>query len=165
MSLLKVDDIQDLSANKYGRVVQSVNFQTGEFSSGTTLMILDDTIPQIDEGDEYITLNITPRNLDNKLLIEVFFIGSVSSGFACWALFQDSTADALASVFKQPVSVNEGLTCSLRHFMTAGTASPTTFRLRFGGVNAGTTFFNNEGNNPVYAGTVPSSITITELRV
>lgn len=51
-----------------GDVVQVVNTQTGAVSTGTTVIQNDDTIPQIGEGDEYMTLAETTQAL--RLLME-----------------------------------------------------------------------------------------------
>ena len=39
-----------------GSVVQTVSYQTGAVATGTTIIPIDDTIPQISEGNEYMTL-------------------------------------------------------------------------------------------------------------
>ena len=54
-----------------GAVVQVVNTQTGAVATGTTIMPGDDTIPQITEGNEYLTRTITPTDAANTLLITV----------------------------------------------------------------------------------------------
>ena len=65
-----------------GGVVQVVNTTTGAVATGTTTMPQDDTIPQNTEGDEYMTLAITPKDATNKLKIDVVWHGSsgASSG-------------------------------------------------------------------------------------
>jgi hypothetical protein len=52
-----------------GRVVQIVNSQTGAMASGNTAIPDDDTIPQITEGTEFLTLAITPQSVTNKLML------------------------------------------------------------------------------------------------
>ena len=59
------------TATGFGKVVQVVHVQDGASATGTTTHPIDDTIPQNTEGDEYLTLAITPTNASNKLLIEV----------------------------------------------------------------------------------------------
>lgn len=167
MSLLKVDDLQDLSANKYGRIVQVVSFQTGEVATGTTQMLANNIIPQIDEGDEFITLTITPTDSNNKLLIEVVIVVSNSSvgNIISSALFQDSTVDALSSTMQGAGDVsNQLMIHSLSHFMTADTISSTIFRVRSGGSIVGTTTLNGQGGQPQQGGSLSSSIKITEIR-
>jgi hypothetical protein len=49
--------------------------------------------------------------------------------------------------------------------MDAGTTSETTFKVRAGGEEAGTTTFNGVGGARKYGGVLASSITITEIAV
>ncbi len=50
-------------------VVQVVNTQDGAVATGTTVLPWDDTIPQNTEGDQYMSLSITPTNASNKLIL------------------------------------------------------------------------------------------------
>ena len=54
-----------------GKVVQVVNTQTGAHASATGTFPNDDTIPQITEGSQFLSLAITPASTSNKLLVEV----------------------------------------------------------------------------------------------
>lgn len=148
-----------------GRVVQSVDTQTGAVATGTTTMPADDTIPQITEGTEFMTLAITPTNASNILEIEVVANLAFSAGapFMTAALFQDSTADALAATTQVLTGADEPKTYCFRHRMTAGTTSATTFRVRGGSPVAGTTTFNGAAGARLLGGVIASSITITEI--
>lgn len=150
-------------------VVQRVSTQTGAVATGTTTTPFDDTIPQITEGNEYMTLAITPKNTANILKIEVN-IGLLSSTAAAGnvltiALFQDATANALAAITTAIISVTSAVVGGgqkLTHTMSAGTTSSTTFRVRIGASAAGTTTFNGTAGGRIYGGVMASSITITE---
>lgn len=149
-----------------GTVVQVVNTQTGAVATGTTTIPYDDTIPQNTEGDQYMTLAITPTSASNKLLIQVVWIGtSTVAQRMTAALFQDSAANALAA----SVIVNDGagfeIINNFSHYMTSGTTSATTFKVRVGGNAAGTTTFNGTGGGRSFGGVMASSITITEIKV
>ena len=146
-------------------VLQVKHFQTGEANTGTTLIPFDDTIPQITEGDEYMTLAITPKSASSKLLINVVtqFAHSVDS-IPATALFVGTTADALATMFTHTFgSGNYDKHHNFNHYMTAGTTSELTFRVRIGSNNAGTTTFNGRAGVRKYGGSLSSSITITEI--
>ena len=153
-----------------GKVIQVVNVMAGALITHTTTMPSDATIPQNTEGGEYMTLAITPTNASNKLLIEVV-VGehwnSYSSGTSrsdSIALFQDSTANALAS--SQKTAGNSWTTTfAFNHFMAAGTTSETTFKVRGGGHHAGTSNFNGAAGGIMHGGVMASSITITEIAV
>ena len=147
------------------QVLQTVNTQTGAVATGTTVMVLDDSIPQITEGDQYMTLAITPKATTNVLHIDVVWVGANSAGAAeamMVALFQDTTADALAAVVSRVVGASAETTIFLRHKMTAGTTSATTFKVRAGIGSAGTTTFNGNAGARKLGGVMASSITITE---
>lgn len=150
-----------------GDTVQVVAAQTGAVGTGTTIIPLDDTIPQITEGDQYLAQAITPTNASNYLEIEVHCMLATSavSGFMTAALFQDSTANALAAATQYVGSNNAMIHVSLKHRMLAGTTSATTFRVRCGGNNAGTTTFNGQAGGRIFGGVMASSITITEIKV
>jgi hypothetical protein len=146
-------------------VVQVVNTQTGAVASGTTAIPADDTIPQKTEGDEYMTLAVTPTSATNKLMIEVECCLSPTGNSAMVAaLFQDTTENALACVFKY-IAANQYEIMTLRHYMVAGTVVATTFKVRAGSDAAVTTTFNGVAAARKYGGVLASSITITEIAV
>ena len=167
MSTLKVDTIQDKGAAfEHARLVQVVNTETGAVATGTTNAVADNTIPQNTEGDEYMTLAITPTNTNNKLLIQV--VGNFAINAAdnlVMALFQDSTANALAAVQWFTSGSNHSQQINLNHFMTAGTTYSTTFKIRAGETGSNTVTFNGAGGTRVFGGNGSSSITISEIRV
>lgn len=150
-----------------GNSVQVVNTQTGAVATGTTVMPYDDTIPQNTEGDQYMTLTITPTNALNKLKIEVVGLFEANTAVrSVVALFQDSIANALAAANSNNVaSQGIGAPICFTHYMTAGTTSATTFKVRAGCESAGTITFNGAGTARRFGGVSASSITITEIQV
>jgi hypothetical protein len=150
-----------------GSVLQIVNFHTGAVATGTTAIPFDDTIPQITEGDEYMTLAITPTNSSNKLLISIVAAvnSTASNAVLTGALFQDSTANALAAQqTPRDKSTNAPSLAVIEHVMVAGTTSATTFRFRMGALGSATNTFNGSGGGRLYGGVANSSITITEYK-
>lgn len=149
-----------------GDVVQVVSTQSGTYASGSTVIPGDNTIPQNTEGDEYITRSITPTNANNKLLIEVVLIASNSGANQSMiaALFQDTTANALAAGMQVLGGANTVGIVRFSHYMTAGTTSATTFKVRAGATSAGTTYFNGASAAGLLGGVLASSITITEIK-
>ena len=148
-----------------GSVLQVKNFQTGAVATGTTPFPFDDTIPQITEGNQYLSLAITPTSATSKLLICVVATAgsSVASTWMTSALFQDSTANALAANSIFFPNATAFAPCVFNYFMTSGTTSSTTFTVRSGSVDAGTTTFNGQGATRRFGGVLTSSITITEI--
>ena len=141
------------------KVVQIVNTQTGTTASGSTLLPNDGTIPQNTEGNQYMSLAITPTSATNILTIQViaFYQCGANLGDIGTALFQDSTANALAAIGQRLAASTSGMS-ALNYYMVAGTTSATTFKVRIGNASAGTTVFNDNKYGQIAA----SSITITE---
>lgn len=146
-------------------VIQQVRTVTGAVATGTTTVPLDDTIPQNTEGDQYITLAITPKNTANILVIE--------AGVACantaagnqnhiMSLFQDTTANALSSASQHTAVASAIIRVALKHYMTAGTTSATTFKIRVGNNAAGTTTVNGNSGARFFGGVHNSYLIITE---
>lgn len=144
------------------RVIQTVSTSTGALQTGTGLIPFDDTIPQITEGNEYLTQSITPTSTTSILEITAFLSVSHSiAGHESIGLFQDAVANALsASSLYLPANANGQL--SLTHRMAAGTTAATTFKIRAGSNNAGTTSLNGNAGARIFGGVMISSITITE---
>lgn len=147
-------------------VAQIVNVQDGAVATTTTVMPNDDTIPQNTEGGEFMTLAITPKNSANILYIDVVVnISCPTTNHVAAALFQDTTANALAAARSLPGTANHMHQIVFRHKMTAGTVNETTFKVRASGVDAGTYTFNGQSSGRIFGGVVASSITITEVAV
>ncbi len=147
--------------------VQQVQFtKPGSTASGTTAIPYDDTIPQSGEGDEYMTLAITPKSATSKLVIAVIIQGACgTTDVVTAALFQDSTANALAASPNYFPAGSTGDSWGLRLEMTSGTTSATTFKVRAGSSGGGTFYFNGTSGGRIYGGVAASSITITEIGV
>lgn len=155
-------------AGAYNRqlAVQVVNVTDGEVATGTTVMPQDDTIPQNTEGNEVMTLSITPKSNNNLLKIQVTVLQAHSTANSNQvALFKDSDLDAIAVVGEyQGSATNQTTTLTFTHYMIAGTTNAITFKVRAGSNNAGTMTFNGSSSARLYGGVAASSITITEYQ-
>jgi hypothetical protein len=148
-----------------GFPVQMVNTTSSAVATGTTTIPNDDTIPQITEGTEFLTLAITPKATTHILVIDVTIMLSYSvAAGVIGAIFQDATANALAAGAVRNTAGGETNILQLRHIMTAGTTSSTTFRVRAGGDGAGTITFNGDSGARKLGSTIKSSIVITEYK-
>lgn len=150
-----------------GEIVQVVNYQTGAVATGATPMVLDDTIPQKTEGNEFMTLAITPKNANNILVIIATSFGCFSATPASMgiALFKDAVADALAAMARRAFGADSPEDIILKHYMVAGTTSEITFKVRIGGDSAGTFTFNGQSAGRWFGGVMASGITIWEIAV
>jgi hypothetical protein len=141
-----------------------VNREALDYTSNTdltTVIPLDDTVPQSSEGTQILSLSITPANTGNVL--RVFFKGQGgATDYWSAALFKDSDTAALdaASVYCgnggriQPVILD--------YQMFAGTTSPVTFRIRVG-PNTGTLRLNGGTATRVFGGVMRCKLVIEEL--
>jgi hypothetical protein len=163
----KKDTVQGILDLASSTIVQVVNVSTGSATTTTTTFPADDTIGQNTEGAEFMTLAITPTSSSNKLIIivSVGSTGNSSANNATCALFQDSTAGALAQVGQRFDNSNTPWQFWIGHYMAAGTTSSTTFKVRIGCSNAGTTTFNGWDGSRKHGGVSASSITIWEVAV
>lgn len=150
-----------------GAQIQMVFTETGALATGTTVIPYDDTIPQQTEGDQYMSLVITPKSATSRLIIEVTAMvsSSVIAVLFIAALFQDATANALATTMHMAngSSAGQPITVTLRHIMVSGTTSATTFKVRIGPNTASTTTFNGAAGVRAFGGALASSIVIREV--
>ena len=149
-----------------GKVVQHVYNFDGTYATGSTAIPFDNTIPQKTEGYEFITLAITPTNASNLLEISVIvYVSSAGSAVTAAALFQDTTANALAVGCQFTSIADETFNIPLTYTMVAGTTSETTFKIRIGNNGGSAINFNGNLNSQRYGGVFASHIIIKEIKV
>ncbi len=152
-----------LNATGGSVLVQSVSTSTGAVATGTTLFTQNDTIPTNTAGTEFITLAITPTSSSNILKITaVLNMRNSATTNQTMALFQDSTANALAVAITRSSAADSAMQLVIRYTMTAGTTSSTTFKVRAGGSSAGTTTLNGLSAARLYGGVLLSTLDIKE---
>lgn len=149
-----------------GWVIQTQANDTGTMATGTTQIPSDDTIPQITEGDQYMTQAITPSSAANVLDIEINCGSNAASAIGTVttvALFQDATANAIAAVMDTHAA-NYTRAQRLRKRLLAATTSATTFRMRAGvDASGGTLTFNGQAAGAKLGGVLASSFIVTEI--
>ena len=151
-----------------GKVLKMVYVFTGAYATGSTTIPFDDTIPQITEGNEVMTLSITPTSATSKLLVNVDVSGASNvQGNWTAALFRDSTANALAAAQTKQSDVNPDHLdhIHLTWVADADSTSATTFKVRCGQTSAGDWYFNGQNASRWFGGVSNSGITITEIEV
>lgn len=146
-----------------GQVIQRQGNTTGAMATGATALPQDDTIPQITEGDQFMTQAITPTSGSNLLRIRFVGYFANASGIAgtTVALFQDATANALATTL-QALLAGDPANAVLEYYMLAGTIVSTTFRIREGS-SSGTNTFNGIAGARLYGGTLASILSVEEI--
>jgi hypothetical protein len=150
---------------KPGDIVQTMRTATGAAATGTTVVPIDDTIPQNTEGDQYMSQAITPASPANVLAVrsQASLSHSVTGAHMIMALFQDSTVNALSAsdtVIATSFYVNINM---IGYQLLAATTSATTMKIRAGGSSAGTTTFNGNVGARLLGGVMDSFLEINEI--
>lgn len=132
----------------------------------TTAIPIDSTIPQNTEGTELTTVAITPTSASNRLRLEMslpFIDGSGAIG-ATAALFQDSTANAIALSTYTFTGAGYAGNIFFSHEIAAGTTSTTTFKLR-AGPSVGTLYVNRKSGGETFGGISAVRLRVTEIAI
>ena len=134
-----------------GSVIQKVTKSYTTYTTATSTIPEDGTIPQNTEGTSFFDADpFTPKLASSTLLIE-FQATTITAGTMVAALFVDSTANALAA--------GRGTPSILVHSVAAGSTSARTYKIRLG-TASGVQWWAN-GN---FGGTVGgATIVITEI--
>lgn len=149
-----------------GSVIQVQRTSTGAVATGTTVTPADDSIPQITEGDQYMSQAITPGSSANVLEVEARGHFSVTTGNGyIMALHQDATANAVTAIkcgAGGADSVAYQIPPHLLHAMLALVIVATTMRIRAGGPG-GTLTFNGSSGSRLVGGVMNSYLTVKEI--
>lgn len=147
-------------------VLQEVYKSTGASSTGSTILPADDSIPQNDEGDEYLAADpFTPKSAKSKIRIAVVFHLStdIENTPIAAAIYKDSDADALAVGAHSCPLADEMVELTFAHEEDSGSTAARTYKVRAGINEEGTVTFNGADGSRLYGGKLASSITITEI--
>lgn len=134
--------------------------------STTNTIPFDDTIPQNTEGEELVTVSITPTSTSNYLRVRATLpmVSRSSGGGVTVALFKDSGADALNAGTALIGSSSEYGNISLEWVEQASGTTAQTWKLRYGGNTASTAYVNRRGAGALYGSTKPVvSLTVEEF--
>lgn len=147
-----------------GSIVQAVMTTYNAAAAGSTAIPEDDTIPQITEGDEFMTQAITPKAATNILIVEAKVFGAYSvAAQIVAALFRDAGANAIAVGVQYQNTANGMNSIIVTAKVVAGSTAATTFKIRAGG-SAGTFTFNGFASGRKYGDVAKSSIKIIEYK-
>lgn len=147
-------------------VIQRINAKTATYFDCSTVIPLDDTGPQSAEGDEVITVTITPTNTNNILIVDFNMACTVTVGSVCVALFQDAGATASTATVIGSFSTETWMNGVLVHEQTAGTTSATTFKIRCGPSTATKhVYINGDSAGRKFGGASFATLSVTEYKV
>lgn len=155
-------DITDYGS---GMLIQSQRAESAVAATGTTTIPQDDTIPQITEGTEFLTLAFTPKRATSTLeiTVELSVCHAVAGGAtAIAAVFVDTSANALAARQLGLAASFTG-TIQMTFRVPATNTNARTYRVRAGLNTAGTIQVNGIGGARYLGGVVTSHISVREI--
>jgi|TARA_R110000824_G_C15194486_1_gene675112 hypothetical protein len=141
--------------------VKSVTYSAN--ASTTTTIPADNTIPQVGEGGQFMSLAITPNNTNNRLiiLVNIYTRCDGATDQATAALFKDGASNALAGTSGRTNTANLDEGMSFTYEAAAGGTSEQTWTVRAGQDTSGTFNFNSNARGAI----IYSSIHIWEVLV
>jgi hypothetical protein len=149
---------------KPGDIIQTNTVLTAAANSGAGQFSNNNTIPTTAGGTQFMSLAITPNFAGNILRITTKMLLTAGAATQCTtALFQDSTANALAATMGTCVAGDDSIApADLTHQMLAGTTSSTTFKAFAGANGAVTIRLNSNSSSSLYGGVANSRMDIVE---
>jgi hypothetical protein len=149
-----------------GTVVQTAYSEYTANTNLTTVLPVDDTVPQNTEGTEILSATITPRFATSTILVRFEGQGSSSSIVTlCAALFRDSIVNALASRMETEDTANFARAMSIVYMDSPATASAVTYKIRVGAGSAATIRMNGSTASRFFGGTSRSTLVVQEIKV
>lgn len=147
-----------------GSAVQQQFYSDSTMSTSAASIPFDNTIPQITEGVQILSGVFTPTSATNLLdfHVQVTVANNTISASNAMALFQNPTADALATSWSTVSNSGGGEMITIHWQQVSGTVAATTFSVRVG-TNAGTMTINGAGAAALFGGTQTVNMSITEI--
>jgi len=148
-----------------GKILQVVHTNFPTHATGSTTMPKDDTVPQITEGNEFMTQAITPTAADSTLhvIVSVNIGESAGAQAIVYGLFRDSTANAVTSGWMEDNTGNNYHSLVIHHEESAASTSSTTFKFRAGPETSAAARMNGNDASFDHGANFSSSMTIMEI--
>lgn len=128
---------------------------------------IDDSIPQIGEGIEILTISITPKKLTNKIRLR--FQGqsslSVAPVAAVCALFANGGANAIAANVVSHTTINFALPLAMEIEITPSALTAQTYTVRVGTSSAATLRMNGTTTGRIFGGVSRATLIAEEIPV
>lgn len=148
-----------------GMIVGHGYIESTAILNSTAIVPYDDTIPQITEGDQLLSISYTPKYADSILFVEGFTSVGVNTagGLAVvLSLFKNAEPDSIRTVAKVvPATFITDLYLGIN--ITVSNINPITFYIRIGGSAASGITVNGMDSNRKFGGALSSWIKVTEI--
>jgi hypothetical protein len=146
-----------------GTVVQTLYGEYTANANITSIIPVDDTIPQNTEGTEILAVSITPRFATSTILCRFQGQGQMSVvGSGSAALFRGATIGAIAA---NRVNFEQPSWLGLEYMDSPATTSSTTYRIRVGPSAAGTLRLNGSQAARAFGGVARATLLLSEIKV
>jgi hypothetical protein len=145
---------------QYRRTIQILSTSTSSMITCSTVIPDDNTIPQITEGTQILSLAITPSNGIALLEILVHANGISGGGASIMALFVDSGANAIQTGYFSSIN-SSAVNINFFYYVNASSTTTRTYSVRVGPVS-GTMYINGSGGTQRFNGTSNTWMRITE---
>lgn len=149
-----------------GLVVQTVRSQSSTHTSTSASIPADNTIPQIGEGVQVLSVTITPKQPTSTLVLDVIVNVSLAAATssAIVALFRGSTADAIAAgIYYAGSANNTDGQIALSVSVPANSTTSSTFTVRAGRTSGTSMDINGRAGGAVFGGVAFSTIEAREI--
>ena len=144
------------------RQVVYATLGTQTFSAST--IPFDNTIPQITEGFQILTVSITPQSITSNLyVLAIANISCSQVATGALAIFRDSTANAYGVASTAVLTANTSENLSVIAMIPSDSTSASTIRLR-GGANNGNLYVNGSAaSGQGFGGRFATSLMVMEV--
>ncbi|MGO4673822.1 hypothetical protein AB4Z40_13080 [Bosea sp. 2YAB26] len=151
--------------HRTGSVIGSVYAEYTINAALTANIPIDDTIPQVGEGTQILSVVITPSSTTSKLRVR--FRGTLSPGTAAqWltsAMFVNGAANAVTADTVFGAAANSGYAGALEYEFTPGSTASQTITLRVG-ASAGTIALNGQTAQRFFGGAQRATLVAEEIK-
>ena len=157
-------DGSNVDLSKANVVLQRQSVINGEMATGSTLIPADDTIPQSNEGDQFMSITFTTKSASSKIDVDVVAYVSSNDTVGIWgALFLDSATSAFAVGVVHMGSQGPVNPFVINTTIDSPGIGSHTIKLRLGSGNSGSGLtFNGAGSARKMGGKFSSTIRIKE---
>jgi hypothetical protein len=124
---------------------------------------VDDTIPQIGEGTQIISVSITPKSITNKLRCRFRGQASPSAAVLVAAAMFNTAANAIAATATSTGGINNMGQLTLEYEFVPGVLTAQTITIRAGPSGAGAIRFNGTSAGRAFGGVSVATLVVEEI--
>lgn len=158
-----IDNSVDYSKVAAGAIVGRAYGEYNGYATLTAAIPIDDTVPQIGEGTEVLSVSYAPKSAANR--VRVRFVAAVwvnGPDHVIGALF-NGASDAIATEAVAVEGAEYWNNLVLEHEYVPGSTSPIAFSARIG--KSGTSvYLNGSGSGRRFGGTMKATMVVEEIK-